>query len=63
MKKMSSVDKYLNRKKDLIDEIMDLLDYISNLDEDRREAKDRIDYLKFKVRWIDLEIDKIKKNE
>jgi len=60
---MSSVDKYLNRKKDLIDEIMDLLDYISNLDEDRREAKDRIDYLKFKVRWIDLEIDKIKKNE
>ena len=60
---MSNVDKYLNRKKDLIDEIMSTLDYIADLDEDRREAKDRVEYLRFKVRWIDLKIDEVRKNE
>ena len=60
---MSNVNKYLNRKKDLIDEIMSTLDYIADLDEDRREAKDRVEYLRFKVRWIDLKIDEIMKNE
>ena len=60
---MSNVNKYLNRKKDLIDEIMSTLDYIVDLDEDRREAKDRVEYLRFKVRWIDLKIDEIMKNE
>ena len=60
---MSNVDKYLNRKKDLIDEIMSTLDYIADLDENRREAKDRVEYLRFKVRWIDLKIDEIMKNE
>ena len=60
---MSNVDKYLNRKKDLIDEIMSTLDYIVDLDENRREAKDRVEYLRFKVRWIDLRIDEIMKNE
>ena len=60
---MSNVDKYLNRKKDLIDEIMYTLDYIADLDENRREAKDRVEYLRFKVRWIDLKIDEVRKNE
>ena len=60
---MSNVDKYLNRKKDLIDEIMSTLDYIADLDANRREAKDRVEYLRFKVRWIDLKIDEIMKNE
>ena len=57
---MSSLEKYVNRKNELVDELYREVKGLKDLVLAQKEAMDNIEYIKIKLRYIDIEIKKIK---
>ena len=57
---MSSLEKYVNRKNELVDELYREVKGLKDLVLAQKETMDNIEYIKIKLRYIDIEIKKIK---
>ena len=57
---MCSLEKYINRKNELVDELYREVKGLNDLVLAQKETMDNIEYIKIKLRYIDIEIKKIK---
>ena len=57
---MSSLEKYVNRKNELVDELYREVKGLKDLVLAQKETMDNIEYIKIKLRYIDIEIKNIK---
>ena len=57
---MRSLEKYVNRKNELVDELYREVKGLNDLVLAQKEIMDNIEYIKIKLRYIDIEIKKIK---
>ena len=57
---MGSLEKYINRKNELVDELYREVKGLKDLVLAQKETMDNIEYIKIKLRYIDIEIRKIK---
>ena len=57
---MDSLEKYINRKNELVDDLYREVEALKDLVLAQKETMDNIEYIKIKLRYIDIEIKKIK---